>query len=197
MTDFEVLKNICERRKSTREFLDIPVPAELLEEISDIAGTAPFASGKKTWDIIIIDDKPKLKEIADSIKSYVNDFSSFVKDDFREGFVDYSKSFTFFENAPAAFVLTYRITPSTSLSIDREKIKNEDYEKIQRWELENAAKSISCPAMLILLAAESLGLGACYMTGALIAEEIILKQVTNKKERKIGAIIPVGYKAEL
>ena len=47
--------------------------------------------------------------------------------------------------------------------------------------------------MLVLLAAEALGLGACYMTGGLLAEHEILELITNKKDRKIGAIIPIGY----
>jgi nitroreductase len=50
--------------------------------------------------------------------------------------------------------------------------------------------------MLILLAAESLGLGACYMTGSLVAEAALAGLLAVKPGRSIGAVIPVGYRAE-
>ncbi len=64
---------------------------------------------------------------------------------------------------------------------------------LRQWERDNFTKSISCVVMLVLLAAESLGLGACYMTGPLIAEKEIGKIINIKKGRNIGAIIPLGY----
>jgi nitroreductase len=47
--------------------------------------------------------------------------------------------------------------------------------------------------MLILLAAESLGLGACYMTGPLIAGEELAQITGLSAGQEIGAIIPIGY----
>ncbi|MGE5480938.1 MAG: nitroreductase family protein [Chloroflexota bacterium] len=193
MTDYEALKKICSRRKSCRTFSDREVPMETLGLIREIAQTSPFASGRKTWDIIIINDKSKLAEIAEAVKNYAAGFSRKIKDDFRTGFLEYSKNFYFFGKAPAAFILTYRVTPTTSVTIDADAAAPGEIGMIKQWETENAAKSISCAATLVLLAAESLGLGACYTTGGLIAEEEILKHITNKKDRRIGAIIPVGY----
>jgi nitroreductase len=69
------------------------------------------------------------------------------------------------------------------------KLKNE----ISEWERDSYVKSISCVAMMILLVCESLGLGACYMTGPLIAENEISQIIKLKKGRNIGAIIPIGF----
>jgi nitroreductase len=69
-------------------------------------------------------------------------------------------------------------------------------EQILQWERDTYVKSISCVAMLILLAAESLGLGGCYMTGPLLAEKHIKATLHIKQGRDIGAIIPVGYPKE-
>jgi nitroreductase len=65
---------------------------------------------------------------------------------------------------------------------------------ILQWERDNYTKSISCVAMMVLLAAESLGLGACYMTGPLIAQNQIMEIAKTKPGREIGALIPIGYK---
>jgi nitroreductase len=55
---------------------------------------------------------------------------------------------------------------------------------VQRWERDNFVKSISCVAILVLLAAESLGLGACLMTGPLGAEEELARRIGVKENRK-------------
>jgi nitroreductase len=67
-------------------------------------------------------------------------------------------------------------------------------ESISLWERDNFTKSISCVALLIILAAESLGLASCYITGALIAEEELGRIFNIKTGRNIGAVIPVGLK---
>jgi len=48
--------------------------------------------------------------------------------------------------------------------------------------------------MLLLLAAQSIGLNACYLTGPIIAQNEILKLINAKQGKEIGAIIPIGYK---
>ncbi len=191
--EYLALERICKRRKSVRAFNEKEVYEDDLEKIINIANTSPFASGKKNWDLTIIKDKAKLSLISERIKSYLEEFTSLIKEDFRKDFINYSRNFTFFETAPAVIFLTYRTTSATSRSLDLNKAIDRDLLKVEEWERENSAKSISCVAMLILLAVESLGMGACYMTGGLLAESKFIDLITNKKERKIGAIIPIGY----
>jgi len=46
--------------------------------------------------------------------------------------------------------------------------------------------------MLIQLAAQSLGLGACCMTGPLLAETELAQKLGMKPGFAVGAVIPVG-----
>jgi nitroreductase len=69
-----------------------------------------------------------------------------------------------------------------------------DTPELLQWERDNYVKSIACVAMLILLAAESLGLAACHMTGGLIAEDALGPLAKIRKGRSIGALIPIGYR---
>lgn len=189
---YHCLKEICNNRKSNREFLDKAVPEILLNQIKEIALTSPYASGKKNWGLDIITDKNIFHKIAQSIRRKNEEITNCIRDDFRDGFAKYAENFTFFENAPAVFFLNYR--SSASLSLMFENIESENHlEKILEWERDNYVKSISCVAMLILLGAESLELGSCYMTGPLLAEEEIKEILKIKKDRRIGAVIPVGY----
>ncbi|MFC2131014.1 nitroreductase family protein [Bacteroidota bacterium] len=189
---YTCLKKVCGRRKSRRVFLDKLVPDDILSKIKEVALTAPYASGKSNWDMSIITDKNKLKQIALSVKRKNEELIKLMREDFRDGYNQYAVNFTLFENAPAVFFLNYRTPASLSMMFEKQKLE-EVYYKIGEWERDNYVKSISCVAMLIILAAESLGLGACYMTGPLLAEDEIIDILKVKKDRRIGSVIPVGY----
>ena len=198
---YDNLKELCEKRKSRRVFKDIPVPDEIIEKILDIAKTSPYASGKNNWDIKVIKDKEILKSIVMAVKDKSLELIKNIDDEYSNGFQQYSSNFVFFENAPVVFFLNFRVQKSVSLMLKKSMADDIDSitfgkvkEKIIEWERDSFVKSISCVAMLILLAAESLGLGACYMTGPLIAEEEISIIINVKNGRNIGAIIPVGFK---
>ena len=76
----------------------------------------------------------------------------------------------------------------------RSILREQTTDDILSWEHDNLTKSLSCVAMMILLAAESLGLGACYMTGPLIAGKDLNGILGLRDNFLPGAIIPVGHK---
>ncbi len=195
ISDYKILEKICKARKSHRTFSDKPVKPELLEKIRSIALTSPYASGKKNWGLMIIDDKDIIKKIAGAVRIKSKSMTEYIREDFVDSYLSYSEKFTTFENAPVSIILNYRTPSSFTMMLDKE-VPGDTGSALKEWERDNYVKSISCAAMLILLAAESLGLSACYMTGALIAEDSIKKIINVKPDRRIGAIIPIGYKSE-
>jgi nitroreductase len=189
MDTYEALESICIARHSTREFLDTPVPDDLLKQILSLARTSPYVSGSKSWDILVIQDKQVIAAAADIVKSGVDRMNVSVRPQFQQGFIEYARSFSAFETAGALLVPVFRVIPSLSLMMD------EPTEAILQMESENFAKSISCVTMLVLLAAQSLGLGSCYMTGPLIVEEELRRLFNTHPGRRIGSLIPIGYAA--
>ena len=184
---YDILKDICESRKSTRDFSNKKVSKEIIDKIEDIAKTTPYASGRKNWELVIVDNQTQIKKLAKAIRQFVANIDENINNDFKESFNEYAKSFSAFESAPVLVIPTYRISKGMELMF---KSVTED---ILTWERDNFVKSISCALMLVLLAAESLGLASCPMTGPLIAENEIKKIIKIKKGRNIGAIIPIGY----
>jgi nitroreductase len=164
------------------------VPDEIIEKIIKVAYTSPYASGKKNWEIMSITNRELLVEMKKVIEKCTEEIQTSIRTDMRDQVEAYAKNFTVFASAPAVFVLKFRSAPSLSLMIP-----DPDKELIT-WERDNYVKSISCVAMLVLLAAESLGLGGCYVTGALIAEKKLGELIKMPEGRSIGALIPVGYK---
>ncbi len=188
-TDYETLKDICSRRKSVRKYSAEKVLDEDIAKILEIANSTPYASGQGKWEVLVIKDPETLKQMADCVKQKVDELLVDIREDFKEHFLNYSKGFTFFDKANVVLVFTFRISPVvTSLfGINAS-------EEIKKFERDNFTKSISCAAMLACLAAESLGLGACYMTGPILAQDLILPIIKAKPGQEIGAVIPIGYK---
>ncbi len=187
--EYNILKQICDARKSYRKFSDKEVSDADISRILDIAKTSPYASGQAKWEILVIKDKDILRRMTENITLKVAEISSLMRDDLKEYFVNYSKSFEFFQEAPVTLVLTFRVSPVFSSMLGQDCP-----EELKQYDRDNFTKSISCVAMLISLAAESLGLASCYMTGPIIAQDLILPIIGAKPGREIGAIIPIGHK---
>ncbi len=60
----------------------------------------------------------------------------------------------------------------------------------------DALCSVAAALTQLLLAAHALGLGACWMTGPLVAEERLACALQVPDGWRISALVPVGYPAE-
>lgn len=184
---YEQLLELCLSRKSTRVFDNRPVPLEILEKIRTIALTSPFASGRRSWTLTILQDRSLISSGAEIVRKKIASVATEIREDMREGFIEYSHNFLHFSSAPVLVMPVFHPSPSISFMI------RNPGESLVLWEHDNAIKSISCVAMLVLLAAESLGVGACYMTGPLLAGEELGKCFGVPPGKTIGAVIPIGY----
>ncbi len=188
LSRYENLQAIAEQRKSTRSFSDKEVNDELITKIITTAKTSPFASGRRSWDIVAITDKKVIAEMVEAVDAKAEEIASDVRDDVKDHFLKYAENFTIFKSAPALLVISFRVTPAMRAVTGLEEISGINMDR------DAAVKSVSCVAMLAILAAESLGIDTCYMTGPLIAEKELRKIVGVKPGREIGAIIPIGYR---
>lgn len=181
------LKALCTGRRSVRQFSGRSLTAEQITAIREIARTAPYASGKKNWDLLVVTDRDLIAELAGIVRERSQELGNEVRDDFREMFAEYSMHFAAFATAPALFFPVFKVQCSLTLMLEGAE------DGLRRWERDNYVKSIAGVTMLIQLAAESLGLGACCMTGPLLAEEALSRRLALKPGFEIGAVVPVGY----
>ena len=186
---YDYLEQIAEARKSCRRFSDEPVSDEDILRILKIASRSPFASGRKNWKILVIQEKDKIEALARIIQEASGKLTSSMEEDAAALVRKYARNFTFFKEAPILMIPYCRNT-STMQAMLREQLT----EEIAVWERDNLTKSLSCVSMMILLAAESLGLGSCCMTGPLLAAEEIATFTGIPSGSILGAIIPVGHK---
>ncbi|MCX7926721.1 MAG: nitroreductase family protein [Candidatus Omnitrophica bacterium] len=57
--------SVIKRRRSVREFIDKPIPQEVLEAIVDAGRFAPTARNIQPWEFIVVTDKQSLKNLAE------------------------------------------------------------------------------------------------------------------------------------
>jgi nitroreductase len=154
------------------------------------AATSPYAAGRHDWRVEVVDDPETIAGMADQVREKAAALSGRMRRDHSESFGEYARFFTIFQSAPLVLVPVFRCPPALSLMVD------EPDTAVMRLERESYVKSISCVAMLVLLAAEALGLGGCFMTGPLIAEEELARLLKIGSGSSIAALIPVGYPEE-
>ncbi len=184
------LLSLAEQRRSCRRFDgEKPVSEEEVERILAVAQRAPFASGRSGWKVAAVRDRETIAALAAQVRASAEALAARMDGDAVPFWRRYAESFTFFESAPLLLVPYCRET-STMKSILREQATDD----ILAWEHDNLTKSLSCVAMMILLAAESLGLGACYMTGPLLAGKDLNGILGLRDNFLPGAIIPIGHK---
>lgn len=183
---YKNLLKLCESRHSCRSFAKRPVAREDVARVVKAASLSPFASGSKSWEIVVVDKAEIIKEMAAAVRRRSEELAAKMDSDDKAVFLTYSRFFTAFETAPVVLVPSFKDRRGVALMLPDEGL--------EAFERENSVKSISCACMIALLAAESLGLGACYMTGPLLAAAEIAKLAGLKPGREPGALIPLGYK---
>ncbi|OGK12402.1 MAG: hypothetical protein A2W80_09680 [Candidatus Riflebacteria bacterium GWC2_50_8] len=186
---YAALKSIAQSRKSCRTFSQKPLDAEIVQKVIDVAMLSPYASGRKNWTVRTVRDCETIVSAAGLVQAHCKILSAGVREDMRDSFKSYAENFVAFKTAPVLLLTEFRVMPALSLMLAGNQ-------EIARWERENFIKSISCVSMLILLAAESLNLGACCMTGPLLAHDGLARLFKVKESREIGALIALGYKEQ-
>jgi len=166
----QVLDAIRERR-STRKFLDKPVPKEVVEQLLSAAVYSPSAMHKEPWRFVVISDRKKIKELSDAAKRLYASAGMPAK--YLERMQ--SKEDTMFHGAPL-LILVFA---------DR---------KTTRW------VDVDCGilAQTLFLAAQSLGLGSCFigLAQSLNKDAGILRELGMPEGYELVAPLIFGYPAE-
>jgi nitroreductase len=173
---------LCDRRRSIREFSSRPVPRELLEVILKTAGTAPSGANKQPWRFIVVTDTALKREIrvvaeAEERESYEHRMPQEWLDELAMLGTDWHKEFL--EIAPALIVLF-----SVNYTKDGDRSRKNYYVK----------ESIGIAAGFLLAAIHNAGLVALTHTPSPMD---FLQRILNRPENeKPFLLIPVGYPKE-
>ena len=173
---------LCNRRRTVREFSPRPVPRNLLETLIRTAGTSPSGANKQPWRFIIVTDKELKRKIRvaaekEEKESYERRMSQEWLDDLAALGTDWHKPFI--EIAPALIVVF-----SIEYEQDGGRIRKNYYVK----------ESVGLAVGFLLVAIHNAGLVSLTHTPSPMH---FLQEILNRppNERPF-VLIPVGYPPE-
>ena len=160
----DLVKGIKERR-SIRKFQDKPIPREVIEEIVETARFAPSWKNTQIVRYLVIDDKEKIAEIANSKCTYGFDYN--IKT---------------IAAAPAVVILTF-VEGKSGFDKDGSFSTPKD----DRWQMFDAGIA----AQTFCLAAHEKGLGTVIQ--GYFDDDELKKILPIPDGQQVGAVIPIGY----
>lgn len=172
MEIYTAIKN----RRSHRLYKSEPIPRDVLARVIDAALWAPSATNLQPWELTVMTGSVRDDFVVLSSKA-IQYLMPKLK-----GFSEKQQKFTaqFFQNlggAPLVIAVTIWGDPDP-------------------FAQESIIMSGSALMQNLLLAAESEGLGTCWISGVLYVEKELLSFL-GKEDRKLLAITPIGYPAKI
>jgi nitroreductase len=190
-----MILELMQNRRSVRRFKpEVPPDADILKLI-EAAVAAPSASNKQPWRFLIAKKKNHFEIIARAVDKARQHYISLLSPEYRSEFANYSVHFMSFQNAPIIILPIYRAFQGISALV-KEKFPEKKMAFLRTYEHNTALMGVSLAIQNILLMSEAIGLGACCMTGPLIARVEIEKGLLVPKGWQIAAVIAVGYPDE-
>jgi len=180
-------------RKSTRKFSPEPIPDDDLHLILKSGQWAPSGSNQQPWKFIIIRNLSVILGLADLIMENFELIIGQIQDESSKSQLEnYRKYLDVIRSAP--LIICVLIKPYESFMkklLDGHPLR----EKWSMAEVSTASLSIGAAIENMLLSAQSLGYGSCWMTGPLIFQNDIEEFLKVEEPYHIVSIVPMGKAA--
>jgi len=192
--DMTVIENIKTRR-SVRRYKDESVSQEDITTMLECAALAPSPTNRQPWKFIVVRDRELMRRMVAAVEEECDASLS----DERLGSLGtkidkYRKFFNFFDRAPVVIASLYR--PSQFLNAKAAAARGSGEYEAAVEDGFCVPMSVGAAIQNLLLAAHSLGYGACWMTGPLIARSKLKGLLGVQEPWELGAIIPLGRPGE-
>jgi F420 biosynthesis protein FbiB-like protein len=187
------LTELIRQRRSIRKFKDRPVPEPLIRNMIEAAVCAPSASNRQPWRFMVVSDPALRRQMAAGVEEAASRMAGEIRPGFEKDYQSYSRHFLLFEQAPVLLLALFR-SEATLAALFRED--SPAHERMTALEQEGAVISVAMAVQNLLLSAADQGLGACVMTGPLIAVESLERLLSVPDGWKILCMVGVGYPDE-
>jgi nitroreductase len=191
MTDYDTLLRLARGRRSIRRFRPDPVPDAVLEQLLEVARWAPSAGNRQAYRLLLVVAPATIAAMAAAVRAATARLADGLRADLAEPGRAYLDNFAHFAGAPAVCVPIYRSGFDLRAAVAAEPAAAATVEPAH-----DALASVSAAIMSLLLAAHSLGLGSCWMTGPLCAAVALGPLLAVPRGWSIAALVPLGYADE-
>jgi len=183
--DYPMLLELVRTRRSVREFADRRVERTDVERLIEAARWAPSNHNRQGWKFLVFEDRGRLRRLAGEIRSRLSERlrpSPRVPASEVEQMIHYA---TLFADAPCVILAMHK----RPAAVASEVLAGENLPELVSGEALSTAMAVEN----MLLAAHSLGLGACVMTAPLLAPEPWTDLPDLPQGFEPTCVIAVGY----
>ena len=191
------LLQLMRSRTSVRAFEDRPVPRELLVRLLEAATRAPSPTNRQPWRFSIVTAPALRKQIVDATQAAIDEIRAIIaKGEHPDHLADYWDYFVKPQrSAPVLAVVQYRNYADTIAHlIDAAGGDSKKHYTSDSWLAEVSAASAAI--MQLLLQAHVEGLGACWLSGCMLARARLTELLRVKAPWKILGGVAIGWPAE-
>jgi coenzyme F420-0:L-glutamate ligase/coenzyme F420-1:gamma-L-glutamate ligase len=178
-----LLDDLRERR-SVRKYQTRSVPEELVRKVLEAAGWAPSAHNAQPWRFVVLADLQVKRRMAEAMAK------AWAEDTAKDGIPVESEMFKLrverFADAPVLVLGCFSMDGMASFPDQRR----------QGLERDLALQSLAAAIENLLLAAHSLGLGACWFCAPSFCKETVRETLKIPGDVEPEALIALGYPAE-
>jgi coenzyme F420-0:L-glutamate ligase / coenzyme F420-1:gamma-L-glutamate ligase len=180
------LPSLLQSRRSIRRYRPEPVSPALIEQMLTAATWAPSAHNRQPWRFAVITKTDVKHKLAAAMGTKLR--ADLAVDGLSSEIIekDAGRSYQRITSAPLLILLCLSMADMDSYP-DEQRQQNE-------WLM--AVQSTAMAGQNLLLAAHSLGLGACWMCAPLFSPDIVCQVLNLPADWQPQALITVGYPAE-
>lgn len=185
------------KRKSIRQFKDLPVPKEDVMALLKAATYAPSPKHQQNWHFVVLQNKEKIKELAEIVRGSHERFAKLAgSEEKAQKFMKLVNYYTCFKDAPVV-VLVYA-KPYFMIEEKMLKASGAPQEAIDELTFpQSGAQGIGAAVENFLLGAAHMGYGACYLTGPTHARAEIEQLINfSDTEYHLMSMIALGVPAD-
>jgi nitroreductase len=191
-----MIQDLMASRRSVRQFRPEPPGRDVIERLLRAAIAAPSASNQQPWRFIAITHRPTIASLARAVRESIDRLVPSVPPEAREPLRRYGAYFSGFGGAPVVIVALWRPMQLLS-SLVGDAAPAAQTARMATLEENSALMGASLAIGNLLLAAHAEGLGACCMTGPMLAEDDLRALLPIQPSWRLAAFVPVGFPAEV
>lgn len=195
--DFE---EVVRSRRSIRKFRDEAVPTELVLKAIDLAVWAPNSGNSQPWKFFVVKSRQMIDAMADAVQAKADLMASWPEAaEFGNDVAGYQRGAAPFRSAPVVIAVAVGGYGNLADKIAAKRgDAHPDAREIaaNRAGISNRAQNAASVTANLLLALHSMGLGGCWMAGAMVARKELQRLLEVPADMELFTLIPVGYPAE-
>lgn len=184
---------LIEKRRSIRKFLSDSIDDKQIEELIQAATMAPSGCNSQCWSFVAVKSPDKIIGLAEAAEKGVRRFYDGCEESFIASRV---KQTAFFKNAPLV-ILVYLTEMKYHDPRVTDYYSSKGYGSVEMLSALGNPDVLSIGAAVenLLLKAEEMGLGACWMNDPIVSAEEINAFISAPEGHRLMSVIPVGKPA--